>query len=137
LRTDLRGLCIRSLCKEQSTFLRELGRSPNREAEVSARLSFSGSQLSLVYSRTQPALRTRTSNVSTSDIACELEASLLMEHLNLDVEQNCGTTEPRESHSEALIERMKIVFRKTHGAEMSQEDRNFLGIPPCTGECCP
>jgi hypothetical protein len=60
-----------------------------------------------------------------------------MEHFDLDVEQNCGTTEPRENPSEAVIERMKIVFRRTHGAEMSQEDRNFLGIPPCTGECCP
>jgi hypothetical protein len=102
----------------------------------SARLSFEASQLSLVDSRTQPALRKPTSNVSTSTLR-DIGGSLRMEDLNLDVEQNCGTTEPRESHSEALIERMKIVFRRTHGAEMSQEDRNFLGIPPCTGECCP
>jgi hypothetical protein len=59
-----------------------------------------------------------------------------MEHSDLKLDQNCGTIEPRESLSDALIERMKIVFRKTHGGEMTQEDRNFLGIPPCTGECC-
>jgi len=32
---------------------------------------------------------------------------------------------------------MKIVFRNTHGTEMTQEDRDYLGIPPCAGECCP
>lgn len=54
-------------------------------------------------------------------------------------EENCGSelSGPVEKLSEALIERMKIVFRATHGGEMTQEDRNFLGIPPCTGECCP
>jgi hypothetical protein len=60
-----------------------------------------------------------------------------MEHSDLKLDQNCGTIEPRGSLSDALVERMKIVFRKTHGGEMTQEDRNFLGIPPCTGECCP
>jgi hypothetical protein len=52
-------------------------------------------------------------------------------------EKPCGTIEGQGSLSDALIERMKLVFRKTHGGEMTQEDRNFLGIPPCAGECCP
>jgi hypothetical protein len=60
-----------------------------------------------------------------------------MEHSDLELDQNCGTIERRDNLSDALVERMKIVFRKTHGGEMTQEDRNFLGIPPCTGECCP
>jgi hypothetical protein len=28
----------------------------------------------------------------------------------------------------AVVETMKIVFRETHGAEMTPEDREFLGI---------
>ena len=28
----------------------------------------------------------------------------------------------------AVVETMKIVFRETHGAEMTAEDREFLGI---------
>jgi hypothetical protein len=28
----------------------------------------------------------------------------------------------------AVVETMKIVFRETHGAEMTPEDRAFLGI---------
>lgn len=52
-------------------------------------------------------------------------------------EQHCGTLGDREKVSDIIVERMKIVFRKTHGGEMTQEDRDFLGIPPCTGECCP
>ncbi|GEM_PF-2852577 len=53
------------------------------------------------------------------------------------INEKCGTLEGMEKLPDALIERMKIVFRRTHGAEMTQEDRNFLGIPPCSGECCP
>jgi len=51
--------------------------------------------------------------------------------------EKCGNTRPFEVPSEAVIERMKLVFRSTHGKDMTQEDRDFLGIPPCTGECCP
>lgn len=55
------------------------------------------------------------------------------------VDEKCGNkiSDRIETLSEALIERMKIVFRATHGGEMTPEDRNFLGIPPCSGECCP
>jgi len=60
-----------------------------------------------------------------------------MEDSDISVEEKCGTVESNEKPSEALVERMKIVFRETHGGEMTQEDRNFLGIPPCNGECCP
>ena len=49
----------------------------------------------------------------------------------------CGNIQPPESPSEAAIERMQLVFRRTHGREMSQNDRDYLGIPPCEGECCP
>jgi len=28
----------------------------------------------------------------------------------------------------ALVETMKLVFRETHGGEMTPEDREFLGI---------
>ena len=49
----------------------------------------------------------------------------------------CGTLNDGGKLPDVLIERMKIVFRCTHGGEMTQDDRNFLGIPPCTGECCP
>ena len=60
-----------------------------------------------------------------------------MEDSDISVEEKCGTVESHVKPSEALVERMKIVFRETHGGEMTQEDRNFLGIPPCNGECCP
>jgi hypothetical protein len=51
--------------------------------------------------------------------------------------ENCGNIKDFGAVPEALIERMKLVFKKTHGKEMTEEDRNFLGIPPCSGECCP
>src|SRR5438270_7023274 len=51
--------------------------------------------------------------------------------------EECGTLQPPKQLAEVLSERMKIVFRRTHGAEMTQEDRDYLGIPPCAGECCP
>jgi hypothetical protein len=51
--------------------------------------------------------------------------------------QDCGSIKELGKLSDALIERMKLVFRSTHGTEMTQEDRDFLGIPPCSGECCP
>lgn len=52
-------------------------------------------------------------------------------------QENCGRTNPGVELPEIVIENMKLVFRKTHGGEMTQEDRDFLGIPPCAGECCP
>ena len=52
-------------------------------------------------------------------------------------QEDCGNIKNLGSAPEALVDRMKLVFRKTHGTEMTEEDRNFLGIPPCSGECCP
>ncbi|HEU5232185.1 MAG TPA: hypothetical protein VFU50_04945 [Terriglobales bacterium] len=52
-------------------------------------------------------------------------------------QEKCGNIKTQGAVPEALIERMKLVFRTTHGTEMTEEDRNFLGIPPCSGECCP
>ncbi len=51
--------------------------------------------------------------------------------------EKCGNLKKLGVAPEALVERMELVFRKTHGKEMTEEDRNFLGIPPCSGECCP
>jgi hypothetical protein len=51
--------------------------------------------------------------------------------------EKCGNVKELGKPSEAVIERMKLVFRNTHDKEMTQEDRDFLGIPPCAGECCP
>lgn len=51
--------------------------------------------------------------------------------------QKCGNIKTLGAAPEALVDRMKMVFRSTHGQEMTDEDRNFLGIPPCSGECCP
>jgi len=52
-------------------------------------------------------------------------------------QEKCGNIKSLGAVSDALIERMKLVFRRTHGEEMTEDDRNFLGIPPCSGECCP
>lgn len=51
--------------------------------------------------------------------------------------EKCGNIQPPEKHSPATVERMMLVFRITHGRDMAQEDRDYLGIAPCTGECCP
>ena len=51
--------------------------------------------------------------------------------------ETCGNIKEFGANPDALIERMKLVFRRTHGTDMTEEDRNFLGIPPCSGECCP
>jgi len=67
----------------------------------------------------------------------KLEVSVKLTQPDIAKEEKCGTAEPRVQLPEALIEKMKLVFRDTHGGEMTQEDRDFLGIPPCTGECCP
>jgi len=52
-------------------------------------------------------------------------------------DEKCGNIQPPATPSTAAIERMKLVFRLTHDTEMSQEDRDYLGIPPCAGDCCP
>jgi hypothetical protein len=43
--------------------------------------------------------------------------------------EDCGTlTELPTPLPPAVVETMKIVFRETHGGEMTPEDREFLGI---------
>lgn len=43
--------------------------------------------------------------------------------------EDCGTLQEAAAPlPPAVIETMKIVFRETHGAEMTAEDREFLGI---------
>lgn len=43
--------------------------------------------------------------------------------------EDCGTLQEATAPlPPAVIETMKIVFRETHGAEMTAEDREFLGI---------
>ena len=43
--------------------------------------------------------------------------------------ENCGTLEDVVAPLPlAVVETMKIVFRETHGGEMTPEDREFLGI---------
>jgi len=45
------------------------------------------------------------------------------------VPEHCGTLEEvAEPLPPSIIEAMKIVFRETHGGEMTPEDREFLGI---------
>ena len=51
--------------------------------------------------------------------------------------EKCGNIKSSGAVPDALIERMHLVFRRTHGKEMTEEDRNYLGIPQCSGECCP
>jgi hypothetical protein len=42
---------------------------------------------------------------------------------------NCGTLRQTDNPlPPAVVETMKIVFRETHGGEMTREDREFLGI---------
>lgn len=44
----------------------------------------------------------------------------------------CGTLEDVASPlPPSVVETMKIVFRETHGGEMTAEDRQFLGIADC------
>jgi hypothetical protein len=51
-----------------------------------------------------------------------------MEELTQQIE-GCGTLDaPAGQLAPAVIETMKIVFRETHGGEMTSEDREFLGI---------
>ena len=45
------------------------------------------------------------------------------------VPEDCGTLEEAAPPlPPAVVETMKIVFRETHGGEMTAEDREFLGI---------
>lgn len=47
----------------------------------------------------------------------------------LDENATCGTVEDRpDPLPPAVVETMKLVFRETHGGEMTAEDREFLGI---------
>ncbi len=51
--------------------------------------------------------------------------------------EKCGNIKSWGAVADALMERMLVVLRRTDGKEMTEEDRNYLGIPPCSGECCP
>lgn len=43
--------------------------------------------------------------------------------------EDCGTlSDVSTPLPPAVVETMKIVFRETHGGEMTPEDREFLGI---------
>jgi hypothetical protein len=43
--------------------------------------------------------------------------------------EDCGTLDEAGCQlAPSVIETMKIVFRETHGGEMTSEDRAFLGI---------
>jgi hypothetical protein len=47
----------------------------------------------------------------------------------LDENASCGTVEGGPNLlPPAVVETMKLVFRETHGGEMTAEDREFLGI---------
>lgn len=52
--------------------------------------------------------------------------------MNVEDLLNPDHTGKLEDHSAplppAVVETMKIVFRETHGGEMTAEDREFLGI---------
>jgi len=44
-------------------------------------------------------------------------------------QETCGTLEEVATPlPPSVIETMKMVFRETHGSEMTPEDREFLGI---------
>ena len=45
------------------------------------------------------------------------------------ISEHCGTLEDVASPlPPSVVETMKMVFRETHGGEMTAEDREFLGI---------
>ena len=45
------------------------------------------------------------------------------------IPEHCGTLEDVASQlPPSVVETMKMVFRETHGGEMTAEDREFLGI---------
>jgi hypothetical protein len=46
--------------------------------------------------------------------------------------EDTGTLEPcPEPLPAVVVETMKMVFRETHGGEMTPEDRDYLGITEC------
>lgn len=48
---------------------------------------------------------------------------------DLSIPEHTGTLEERSKPlPPSVVETMKIVFRETHGGEMTPEDRAFLGI---------
>ena len=48
---------------------------------------------------------------------------------DLSIPEHTGTLEERPTPlPPSVVETMKIVFRETHGGEMTPEDRKFLGI---------
>ncbi|GEM_PF-2605202 len=51
--------------------------------------------------------------------------------MNFEEKSPMDGKEPVKRLPSNVIERMKIVFRSTHGSEMNEEDRNVLGIPAC------
>lgn len=61
-----------------------------------------------------------------------------MKKSNVSLKDKCGNdlSGRLQALPATVIERMKLVFRATHGTDMGQEDRNYLGIPPCVGDCC-
>lgn len=45
------------------------------------------------------------------------------------IPESCGTLEEAATPlPPSIVETMKMVFRETHGGEMTPEDREFLGI---------
>lgn len=51
------------------------------------------------------------------------------EMTRMDENASCGTMENGpDPLPPAVVETMKLVFRETHGGEMTAEDREFLGI---------
>jgi len=52
-----------------------------------------------------------------------------MEESTAMISENCGTLEEAATPlPPSVVETMKIVFRETHGGEMTPEEREFLGI---------
>ena len=50
------------------------------------------------------------------------------DHVQVPIEDGGTLQEDAAPLPPAVVETMKIVFRETHGGEMTPEDREFLGI---------
>lgn len=50
------------------------------------------------------------------------------EHVQTPIEDGGTLQHPAAPLPPSVVETMKIVFRETHGGEMTAEDREFLGI---------
>jgi hypothetical protein len=60
---------------------------------------------------------------------CSLLKTMNVEEPVTGQVEECGTLQDATSPlPPTLVETMKIVFRETHGGEMTAEDREFLGI---------